>query len=311
MRIKNIFTTACIILCFALLTGCTVQKQDENREPSKEFSSELKKENKKSDTDESEPSELTYLRVKIKENDSAVGVAYVGFVPNTEIIHDYNYASDFSTSNIFNVYPFFYEYPVSLNVGVEMFAVVPASIQSNIKVYKVGFGDDGELHVDRDTVLYEDKTGKPFILLCNDNEAYSNVLITVQDGDETVEFSPSLSLENGRDLVIGENCYDFTVNDIRAYSSEAHEYLTENIDEIKDGIKNGMTMRCEDEVFWYNHYALKYVLGKYDEDYNFIIAREYLIDEYYTLAYYELEDDEQTTGWRVVGKGLEYNQAKR
>lgn len=310
MRNRTILTAACIILCFALLTGCTAQKQDENTEPSNEFSSEIKEENKKNDTDESEPSELTYLRAKIKENDSAVGVAYVGFVPNNEIIHDYNYASDFSTSNIFNVYPFFYEYPVSLNVGVEMFAVVPASIQSNIKVYKVDVDDDGELHVDRDTVLYEDKTGKPFILLCNDHEAYSNVLITVQDGDETIEFSPSISLENGRDIVLGEGCYDFTVNDIRAYSDEAREYLTENIDEIKDGIKNGMRIRCDGEVFMYNHHTLKFVLGRYDEAGTFDIAREYLIDEYYTMAFYEPEEDEKTDGWRIVGKGLKYNQTK-
>lgn len=38
----------------------------------------------------------------------------------------------------------------------------------------------------------------------------------------------------------------------------------------------------------YNHYTLKYVLGKYDENGTFDIAREYLIDEYYTLAFYEL-----------------------
>lgn len=212
MRIKNILTAACIVLCFALLTGCTVQKQDENTEFSKEFSSEIKKENKKNDTDESEPSELTYLRAKIKENDSTVGVAYVDFLPHAEINAN-SHARDFSTSYFFNVYPFLSEYPVSVNVGVEMFAVVPASTQSYIKVYKVDFDDDGELFVDRDTVLYEDKTGKPFVLLCNDHEAYSNVLITVQDGDKTVEFSPSISLENGKDLVLSEGCYDFTVND--------------------------------------------------------------------------------------------------
>lgn len=35
-----------------------------------------------------------------------------------------------------------------------------------------------------------------------------------------------------------------------------------------------------------------------------------MIDEYYTMAFYEPEEDEETVGWRVVGKGLEYNQAK-
>lgn len=173
------------------------------------------------------------------------------FCPIPKSVHDYNYASDFSTNNIFNVYPFFYEYPVSLNVGVEMFAVVPASTQSYVKVYKVNLDDNGDFIVDRDTVLYEDETGKPFVLLCNDHEAYSNVLITVQNGDETVEFSPRISIENDDGLVLGEGCYDFTVKDIRDYHSEAREYLTENIDEIKDGIENGMSLRWDDEVYIY------------------------------------------------------------
>lgn len=315
MKIKNILTAAaCISLCFAALTGCTVQKQDENMEQqnknaetSKDFSYEIEKENEVSVADEAEPAELTYLRAKIKENHSAVGVAYCGFVSNIESIHDYNYASDFSTNSLFRVYPFFYIYPVSINVGVEMFAVVPASTQSHITVYKVVLSDNGEFVVDRDTVLYEDASGKPFVFLCNDHEAYSNVLIIVQDGDETVEVSPRISIEDDRGLVLGDGCYDFTVKDIRDYRSEAREYLTENIDEIRDGMENGMILRWDDEISLYGHYALQYALGKYDEDGTFHVVREYLIDEYYTMAFYAPAWDEDTTGWRVVGKGFEYS----
>lgn len=313
MKLKNILTAAaCVILCFALLTGCTAQKDDEGVESTKGFSAENKEEaaEKKNDNVEIEPAELTYLRAKIKENESSVGVAYIDFVPDIEAVKDHNYASDFSTNGIFKEYPFFYEYPVSVKTGSQMFAVVPANVNSEIKVYKVNVDDEGELHVDRNTVLYEDKAGKPFILLCNDHEAYSNVLISVKDGDKTVEFSPSVSLENGRDLILENGCYDFTVNDVRAYSDEVREYLVENIDEIKEGVENGMTLRSREGVFMCNHYTIKFELGKYDEDYNFIVAREYLVDEYYTLAFYEPEDGEQTIGWRVVGNGFEYNQAK-
>lgn len=318
MKFKNIIMlTISLVLCLSLFVGCTNQSQESK--PSDGFNvdspkkTEIASENPtESKTTQAviEPAELTYLRAKIKENDSSVGVAYIDFVPNIEAVKDYNCASDFSTNNIFKEYPFFYEYPVSVKTGSEMFAVVPANTQSDIKVYKVDFGDDGELQVDRDTVLYEDKTGKPFILLCNDNEAYSNVLIAVQDGDNTVEFSPSLSLENGRDLVLKDGCYDFTVNDVRAYSDEVHDYLIKNIDEIKEGVENGLTLRSCEDVFMCNHYTLKFELGKYDEDYDFIVARAYLVDEYYTLAFYEPENGEQTIGWRVVGNGFDHNMAK-
>lgn len=216
MKKKNIVTAACIILSFAFLTGCTAQEQNKHTESGKAFSSESKEENQKNNADESEPSELTHLRAKIKENNAAVGVAYIDFLPHAEINANHH-AGDFSTSCIFDIYPFLSEYPISVNVGLEMFAVVPASTQAYIKVYKVDFDDDGELFADRDTVLYEDKTGKPFVLLCNDHESYSNVLITIQDSDETVEFSPRISVENGNDLVLSEGCYDFTVNTVETY----------------------------------------------------------------------------------------------
>lgn len=308
MRIKNVLAAVCVILSFVLLVGCAAQKPDDDTERPKESSLDSREDIKENDAaGESEPAELTYLRAKIKENDSVVGVAYIDFVPDAENVRDYNYASDFSTNNIFNVYPFFYEYPVSVNMGAEMFAVVPSNPQSCVRVYKVNVNEDGELSVDRDTVLYENESGKPFILICNDNEAYSNVIITVSDGEKSVEFSPSLSRENGRDLVLAESCYDFTVNDIRAYSDEAHSFIIENIDEIRDGIEAGMTLRHCEDVFMYNHFVLKFQLGMYDEDNKFNVVREYLVDKYYTLAFYELEDDEQTIGWRVVGQGFRYD----
>lgn len=317
MKFKSIIMlTVSLVLCLSLFAGCGNQSSDSKPTDNINVDSEKKTEIASGNPTESkttqvvvEPAELVYLRAKIKENASAVGVAYIDFVPNIEAVKEHNYASDFSTNGIFKEYPFFYEYPVSVKTGSQMFAVVPANAKSEIKVYKVNIDDEGELHVDRDTVLYEDKAGKPFILLCNDHEAYSNVLIAVQDGDKTVEFSPSVSLENGRDLVLNDGCYDFTVNDVRAYSDEAHEYLVENIDEIKEGVENGMTLRSCEDVFMCNHYTLKFELGKYDEDYNFIVARAFLVDEYYTLAFYEPENGEQTIGWRVVGNGFDHNQA--
>lgn len=252
-------------------------------------------------------SELTYLRAKIQENDSTVGVAYVGFVPNTEDVFEYNCASDFSTNNIFKEYPFFYGYPISVNVGHDMFSVVPLNESCHVKIYKVNFGKDGELYTDKDTVLYEDETGKPFFILCNEHEAYSNVLITVTNGDETVEFSPRISIEDDSGLLLADGCYDFTVKDIRDYVGEVRAYLSENIEEITDEIENGMLLLYNGEENLYGHYVLKYKLGYYDENADFQIVREYFIDEYYTMAYYEPDAGEKTKGWRMVGKGFDCN----
>lgn len=317
MRKNILAATVCILFCVALLAGCAYQRPDENADTSTAPSTEAQKEEnietienieivEIENTQVSDPSELTYLHAKIRENGASVGVAYVGFVSNNQDVQAYNYASDFSTNPIFRDYPFFYEYPVSVNVGHDMFSVVPTGEQSQIKVYKVNIDEDGTLSVDRSTVLYEDKTGKPFFILCNDHEAYSNVLISVTSGNETVEFSPRISVESDEGLVLTEGCYDFTVKDIRDYIGEVGKYLAENIEQIRDGIENGFIIVYDSDEYLYGHYVLKYKLVKYHDDGNYEIARVYLIDEYYTMAYYEPEAGEETNGWRMVGKGFDY-----
>lgn len=312
MKMKNILAALmCVIFFVTLLSGCTAQKPNENTDTSNDASLEAPKDGKKTETEteSTDSAELTYLRTKIKETGATVGVAYVGFVSNNESVADYNYASDFSTNGIFKEYPFFYEYPVSVNVGHDMFCVVPVSTQSHIKVYKVNFGDGGELSVDKESVLYEDKTGKPFFVLCNEHEAYSNILIEITSGDETVEISPRIAIENADGLVLGEGCYEFTVKDIRDYKTAVKEYLSENVDEIKDGIEDGLILMNDYEEDLYGHYVLKFKLGRYDDDGNFYTSREYMVDEYYTFAYYEPEAGENTRGWRMVGKGFDYRVA--
>lgn len=250
--------------------------------------------------------ELISLRSSIAEKNCMLGVAFLGYVDSeSDETTVRGYVTD---STLAKTYPFLENCDPVLLEGAELYAFVPANKDTVVTVYRAEPSEDGNYIDHKDVPLYSGKSGEAVVLRCNISEVHANVLISVTDGKNTLEFHPTISLENGRDLVLGEGCYDFTFNDIRAYSDEAYEYLIENIDEIKDGIKNGMSIRYKGEVFMYNHYTLKYVLGKYDEDGTFDIAREYLIDEYYTLAFYELEENEKTIGWRVVGQGLEYNQ---
>lgn len=254
-----------------------------------------------------EPAELTYLRAMLKENKATVGVAYIDFLPDAEEISKNAVAYDCSTNGIFNEYPFLARSKIALNRGHEMYALVPASKTAVITIYESGIDDEGNIKDVRSNVLYKGKAGEPVVIICNIHEAFSNVLISVKDGKKKVEFRPVISLENGRDIVLTDGCYDFTYRDIRAYSTEASQYLSENIDEIKNGIENGLTLRYRNEVFMYNHFTIKYELGSYNDDYEFEVVREYLVDDYYTMAFYQPEDGEETVGWRIVGKGFDYH----
>lgn len=284
-------------------TDSTEAKKEETTEPSSTSkSTETAKTTSAANTNEA--AELTYLRAKIKENKATVGVAYIEYIPDTGRIGKNTLAGDCSVSTIFKEYPFLSKCNVSLNRGNLMFAIVPASQNAVITVYKSGIDENGNTKDDKGKAILKKTAGEPIVILCNDHEAYSNVLICVKDGDKTIEIRPVISLENGRDIVLPKGCYDFTVRDIKDYKDEAYDYLCKNISEIKSGIKKGKTLRYSQEVYMYDHYTLKFELGKYDEDDNFVVSREYLIDDYYTLAFYEPKEKEKTIGWRVVGQGL-------
>lgn len=309
MKKRKIFgAVLSVLLLFSLLTGCSAGKQENpegsNADNSNTVSSEADSQATQSSN---EPAELTYLRAQIRENNASVGVACIEeFLTNKNITTD-SLAGDCAPSLLFEKYPFLSNCKVALNNGNVMLAIVPANQASAVTVYKSGIDNDGNTKDEKDKVLFTGEAGAPVVLLCNDHEAYSNVLISVKDGDKTVEFRPTISLENGRDLVLSEGCYDFSVFDMRRYADAAHDYLCTNVKEISDGIRNGMQLNYVMDVYMYDHYTLKFQLGTYNDNGIFTAKREFLIDEYYTMVFDEPDDDETglTTGWEVVCGGLD------
>lgn len=303
-----------VVLLIFLLAGCTTGKPTDNSESSGANAVDNSGVSSSESTTASaqvkdEASELTQLRSQIKKNNATVGVANLGFLANTNNISANTVVSDCITNVLLDKYPFLSKCKISLNKGNIMFAIVPASRSATVTVYKSGIDNNGNTKDDRNNVLFKSESGDPIVLLCNDNESFSNVLISVRDDNKTVEFHPIISLENGHDLVLTDGCYDFSVYDIRSYIDEAGNYLTTNVKEISDGIKSGMKLSYSTEVFMYNHYTLKFQLGNYNEEGYFIPKREYLIDEYYTLVF-NTPDGNGSTGWEVVCGGLDPNGIK-
>lgn len=298
-----------VVLLVSVLVGCTTGKPTDNSESSDANAvgnsdviiSEL---TTAVSQVENETTELTQLRSQIKKNNAIVGVANLGFLTDTKNISTNTAVGDCITNVILDKYPFLSKCKISLKNGNIMFAFVPASRSATVTVYKSEIDSNGNTKDDRNKVLFKSESGDPIVLLCNDHEAFSNVLISVRDGNRTVEFHPLISLENGHDLILADGCYDFSVYDIRSYIDEASDYLKANVKEIRDGIKQGMELSYSTEVFMYNHYTLKFQLGTYSESGSFSPKREFLIDEYYTLVF-NTPDGEGATGWEVVCGGLD------
>lgn len=306
-----------VVLLISILAGCTTGKPTDNSESSDAnavdnsgvITLESADENSSESTTavpqlKNEAPELTQLRSQIKKNNATVGVANLGFLASTNNISANTVVGDCIMNVLLDKYPFLSKCKISLNKGNIMFAIVPASRSATVTVYKSGIDNNGNTKDDRNKVLFKSESGDPIVLLCNDNESFSNVLISVRDGNKTVEFHPIISLENGHDLVLADGCYDFSVYDIRSYIDEAGDYLKANVKEIRDGIKNGMKLSYSTEVFMYNHYTLKFQLGSYSTDGYFIPKREFLIDEYYTLVF-NTPNGNGSTGWEVVCGGLD------
>lgn len=309
MKKRHIFNTLlCTFSVLFLFVGCSLKSDNEPTdvvtttisETSQVQSTTESTTNEKSETDDDETSELKYLRFQIKENDALVGVAYLDFLPDTSNVSKYSLAVDRISSAMFDKYPFLERCAIAFNEGNVAFAVVPASKNATVTIYRSSIDDEGMYKDEIDKPLFKSEDGEAIVFLCNDNENYSNVLISVKDGNEVVEFRPMISLENGRDVVLSEGCYDFTYYDMRGYLNEADIYLSKYVDEIRKAIGNGMSLCFDSEEFMYNHYALKYKLGTYDDDGSFVCKKEYLIDEYYTSS-----RKFGQSSWKIICGGLD------
>lgn len=307
MKKKGIFNAVlCGILVLSLLTGCSLIGDNEPDDvtttapkTSQVQSTTETTTNDDFEINDDEPSELRNLRLQLKANKALVGVAYLDFLPDTVNVSKNSLAVDRISSAMFDKYPFLERCPISFNEGNVAFALVPTSQNVTVTIYRSSIDDEGMYKDETDKHLFKSEDGSPIVFLCNDNENYSNILISVKDGDKVIKFRPMLSLENGRDIVLCEGCYDFTYYDMRGYLSEANYYLSTYVDEIREGIESGLSLSYDSEEFMYNHYALKFKLGSYDDG-NFDCEGEYLIDEYYT-AYREPGE----LSWEIICGGLD------
>ena len=81
------------------------------------------------------------------------------------------------------------------------------------------------------------------MLRCNFSEIYSNVLVSVTDGGDAIEFHPSISLMDGH-LAELAGVYDFSVYE-ETPDERSVEIATEILleyGEVRQGLENGMKL---------------------------------------------------------------------
>ena len=94
--------------------------------------------------------------------------------------------------------------PVHYFSDGDYYLVIPRYSGTALSLYR------NDMTTGSSTLVYEDPDCRPFIIQCNISDIFTDATIRLTHGDETVEFSPFISLKDGTP-VVGENGLDITV----------------------------------------------------------------------------------------------------
>ena len=218
-----------------------VKVQDDKKEEKKEEKEKEKEEPGKTEIVETEDTELAFLRKQINQNGCSAGVALFGYVDSEFTMTDLSFYLEFH--HLTKEYPFLSEAACYMADGQELYAIVPPNEKGRVTVYPSDITENGEYADDKSHPLFEGKPGEVLVLRCNFSEIYSNVLVSVTDGGDAIEFHPSISLMDGH-LAELAGVYDFSVYE-ETPDERSVEIATEILleyGEVRQGLENGMKL---------------------------------------------------------------------
>lgn len=85
----------------------------------------------------------------------------------------------------------------------EYYLVIPRYPAMSVSLYK------NDIETMEPTLLYEDAECTPFIVQCNYSDIFADLTVSFKYNDETIQFSPYISLENGA-VKVGERGLNLT-----------------------------------------------------------------------------------------------------
>lgn len=209
---------------------------------------------------------LERLQDEIRASGNMVGVAFLGYVDSgsSEVdLRDYMYQSELGST--------YYFLPMSwllMYEGQELYAIVPANENTTVTIYASGITEWGEYADDTSMPLHVGLPGEPVVVMCNLSEIYSNVLITVSDGANSIDFHPMLSMEDGH-LAETPGVYDFSLY-LDMPDEATVQLATERLmqmEEVRAAMQQGMVLLNTDIVRRIGgHNCLLFSLGTDHED---------------------------------------------
>ena len=250
---------------------------------------------------------LAILQDIIRENECQVGIAFLGYTyeaaDEAEIL-EYTRQGEIEAA-----YPFLQDGTVVDAGGYEIYAIVPGD-DCKVSIYPAQITEDGEYLDDLNAPYYTGKENEIIILRCNVSEIHSNVMVSVQKQNMSVQYHPMVSLKDGH-LAAEAYCYDFSIYynwdeydpeyDLE-YDSEldiriAREQLSET-DEVRYYLGLGMSLwYTGTEEYIEGRNCPVFVLGTDHED-HFTKEHYYAVGDN-VVYYYDPSGD----AWLLLGAG--------
>ena len=246
---------------------------------------------------------LAILQDIIRENECQAGMAFLGYTyenADTSEILEYTRQEELAAA-----YPFLQDGTVVDAGGYEIYAIVPG-LDCKISIYPTQVTEEGEYLEDLNNPWYMGQENEVIILRCNMSEIFSNVMVSVQKQNMSVQYHPMVSLKDGH-LAAEAYCYDFSIYyDWDEYQSEYDYSLDINIardliaqtDEVSYYLGLGMSL-------WYTG-TEEYIEGRNGPV--FVIGTDH--EEHFTKEkYYAAGDnvvyyyDPLGDAWLLLGAG--------
>ena len=216
---------------------------------------------------------LAILQDIIRENECQAGMAFLGYTyegAETAEILEYTRQGEVAAA-----YPFLQNGTVVDAGGYEIYAIVTGD-DCRVSVYPAHPTEEGEYLDDLNAPYYMGQENEIIILRCNVSEIHSNVMVSVQKQNMSVQYHPMVSLKDGH-LAAETHCYDFSIyynwdEYDPGYDSElditiAREQLSET-DEVSYYLGLGMSLwYTGTEEYIEGRNCPVFVLGTDHEDY--------------------------------------------
>lgn len=150
---------------------------------------------------------LAILQDIIRENECQAGMAFLGYTyEGAEAAEILEYTRQ---GEVAAAYPFLQDGTVVDAGGYEIYAIVPGD-DCRVSVYPAQPTEEGEYLDDLNSPYYTGKENEIIILRCNVSEIHSNVMVSVQKQNMSVQYHPMVSLKDGH-LAAETHCYDFSI----------------------------------------------------------------------------------------------------